>query len=280
MRRARLFLGIRPILALMVVAVPAVVVAGTGSVTIGGPGSGQIANEFQSTDGTTWTLIDSGGPCRTGTFDLPTIPRQFRFAMEFPLDALPADATITAATLAIRNGTGPGPQTAIYGYPGDGAITAADVQVGGTPVLITPSTATRESYDISALVTADAVASGWLGLSVREEPLTGSTELWECDTTTAFPPLLTITYSVPDPDPTATPTPTPTPTATVAPTPTPTPSPTATPIPSPSAGTGLLPDTAGNEPAPLLAISLLMIAGALMAAGVLGVRQRQARRRN
>jgi hypothetical protein len=119
-----------------------------------------------------------------------------RFAMEFPLAALPTNATVTSASLSIRNILPPA-QASLFGYAGDGSIGVADIQVTGTPVVITNATTAREFHDVTSLLTASVISSGWAGFSAREEPLaTGdSLAVWECRQTSSEFPILTINFT-------------------------------------------------------------------------------------
>jgi hypothetical protein len=174
------------------------VAAGGGSLAIGNAGAdGEVGGGFSSDDdGVTWTSSILG--CATGGPFLGA--DELRFAVEFPLSGLPANASITGATLSVRNSFGAfSHQTALYGYPGDGSITAADVQVGGTPILFTPATATREDHDVTTLMTAGMVSVGWAGFSFRQDPLgTAGPEFWDCPNNAAYP-ILTIAYDLPNP---------------------------------------------------------------------------------
>jgi hypothetical protein len=131
--------------------------------------------------------------CRTGVDGA----LEFRFALEFPLAALPAGAIVTAATLAIRTDDHEwAGQTAVRGYAGDGAITADDVTVNGTPVTFTPGTSDeRVSVDVTSLVTAGVVASGWAGLSLRQQPPGSGEARWRCPGD-GSDPKLTLEYEV------------------------------------------------------------------------------------
>lgn len=215
---------------LVLAAAGGAVIGGGLSVSIGNGGAdGEVGQGFDNVLGTGWDPIPT---CRAGN-DFFT---EYRFALEFPLDALPDDATITGATLAIRALTGAqSGQTAVLGYAGDGTVSADDVLVTGAPVLFTPATALRETYDVSGLMSPQMVASGWAGFSVRHDPLVGAIGTWDCPDAADFP-ILTIEYSLSGP---ATPSPSP------SPTPTPTmPSPTS---PSPT-DSALLPDTKTDGP--------------------------------
>jgi hypothetical protein len=188
--------------------------AATGTLVVGNMGAdGEISSGFYTWNGGAWTI---DGVCGTGSYSLPGIV-QYRFALEFPLAALPADATITSASLTLRTGSNSTGQTGIYGYAGDGSMAEADATVGGTPVLFTATPAVSESHDVTSFLTPAALASGWAGFSVRQDPLlaTGIPFTtwgdWGCTNATVYP-FLTIEYSVPDPAPVATPTPTPSPT--------------------------------------------------------------------
>lgn len=239
-------------------------VAATGTLTIGdGDGEVGVGMRRLIAPGSTENWFQDGHGCWTGSQAEPVGYFDYRFALEFPLDELPDDATVTGATLALRAVTpAVAEQTGIYGYAGDGAITAADMDVTGTPVLFTPTTSLRETHEVTALLTADVIAAGWAGFSLRQEPLRDDPRrvaTWECPGTDFFP-ILTIEYSVPDPEPTATPTPSPT----ATPAPTVEPSPTA-PTPTESPGAGMLPDTALGGTGGLVAwIAVLALASVVL----------------
>lgn len=163
------------------------------TLSIGNGGAdGEVGAGFQTFDGgTTWSPV---GYCATGSDGTEN-----RFALEFPLTDLPTGATISSASLALRTaGYVVAKQTAIYGYAGDGSITAADVTVSGTPVLFTPTTdSERESHDVTSLLTSDVVDSGWAGFSLRQSPLiVFAAAGWDCPSNVDYP-ILTIDYSLP-----------------------------------------------------------------------------------
>ena len=217
---------------LVVAAAGGVVMGGGLSVSIGNGGAdGEVGQGFDNVLGTGWDPIAT---CRAGN-DFFT---EYRFALEFPLDALPDDATVIGATLAIRAVTGAqSGQTAVRGYAGDGTLSADDILVTGPPVLITPATDVRETYDVTSLMSPQMIASGWAGFSFRHNPLVGATGTWDCPDAADFP-VLTIEYSLPGPA---------TPTASPTPTPTMTPSASLEASPSPTVAASLLPDTKTDE---------------------------------
>jgi hypothetical protein len=91
---------------------------------------------------------------------------------------------------------------AIYGYSGDGSITAADITdtTGKTPVLFTPTTFdTRESWDVTSVMGYGMVTTGWAGFAVMTGPGGGMTSFWDCPDDELYP-ILTIEYVV-DPPP-------------------------------------------------------------------------------
>ena len=194
-RRRTATVGLATLIALAValVAWSGTVRAATGSVSID---EGALGAGFVSQNGGAWF----SGPCATGFTPFPVGGLEHRFALEFPLTALPADATITGATLSLRTSAPEGAgDTAIYGYAGDGEITDDDVQVSGIPVPITPTTAGREDHDVTALLTPEVLAAGWAGFSLRQEPLGTAFGGWSCPEESLYP-ILTITYSLPDAD--------------------------------------------------------------------------------
>jgi hypothetical protein len=135
-----------------------------------------------------------------------------RTALEFPIQPPSADATVRIATLSILHASGNGLDTiAVYGYPGDGAIDASDIEVIGISVIDThPSahaTPVYEHEDVTALLTSEVVAAGWVGFSIRQEPLVleeaGSGHEFACPDRTEYPikfPILTIRWANADPD--------------------------------------------------------------------------------
>jgi hypothetical protein len=226
-RRALVSIGLG---VLVLAAFGGAVLGGGLSISIGNGGAdGEVGQGFDNVIGTGWDPIPA---CRAGN-DFFT---EYRFVLEFPLDALPDEATITGATLAIRAVTGAqSGQTAVRGYAGDGTVSADDVLVSGSPVLITPATDLRETYDVSTLMSPQMIASGWAGFSFRHDPLVGAIGTWDCPDAADFP-ILTVEYALPGP---ATPTPSPTPTPTISP---------SEASPSPTAEVVLLPDTKTDDP--------------------------------
>jgi len=216
--------------------------AADGAVSIGNGGAdGEVAGGFYTNpfmypiEDPEWVPVDG---CRTGT---PVLDG-WHWAIEFPLDALPADATNIVASLALRTANPErAGQTAIYGYAGDGVITAADVVVTGVPVLFTPTTsAVRESWDVTALLTPAVRAAGWAGFSLRPDRIDTMVAIWDCPGDALYP-ILTIEYTVPDPSPTPTPSPTKPPAAVAPAAGGPTPPATATADePDPTGGSFLL----------------------------------------
>jgi hypothetical protein len=179
-------------LALAVTASP--VAAASGSLVVGpGPGGG-----FFSVSGSGVWMVNP--TCYTGHTEDEFLSADYRFALEFPVTGLPADATITSATLALHTAVpSEAGQTAIYGYAGNGSMEPADVAVSGTPVLFTPTNSNdRESHDVTALFTPDVVTAGWAGFSVRQEPLGTTFTNWTCPDGELFP-VLTVNYTTPDP---------------------------------------------------------------------------------
>jgi hypothetical protein len=184
-------------LALAVTAAP--VAATSGSLVVGNQGAdGEVGGGFFSVSGSGVWMVNP--TCHTGHSEDEFLSVDFRFALEFPLTGLPADATITSATLSLHTGAHQdASQTAVYGYAGDGSVQPADVAVTGTPVLFTPTTSNaREDHDVTTLLTPDVVTAGWAGFSLRQEPLGTTFAGWTCPDGELFP-VLTVNYTTPDP---------------------------------------------------------------------------------
>lgn len=200
----QLFSGLA-VLGLLVALLVAPVSAGTGLVSIGNGGAdGEIGDSFSTVDGGQWLW---NGMCDgdVGTlFDSRIGWIESRTALEFPITTLPAGATITSATLALSHAYGNASETiAMYGYPGDGTISDADMVVTGPSVTFASATPVYEDHDVTALLTPEVIASGWAGFSLRAEPPVfvdpGSAHAFECPTMLHFP-VLTIEYITEDPD--------------------------------------------------------------------------------
>jgi hypothetical protein len=182
--------------ALAVTAAP--VAAASGTLVVGNGGlDGEVGGAFFTITGSGVWMSNPGGACTTGHVEDPDFPLDLRFALEFPLSGLPADATVTSATLSLHTTAHQDAgQTAIYGYAGNGTMETADVEVTGTPVLFTPTSSNdREDHDVTAVLTPGAA---WAGFSVRQEPMLTTFANWSCPTDTLFP-VLTVNYTTPDP---------------------------------------------------------------------------------
>jgi hypothetical protein len=203
-RTGRLILILTVVGLLLAISV-APVSAETGSITIGNGGAdGEIGNTFSSINGAPWQW---DGQCYgdVGTAYFVDVGWwvEARTALEFPLTGLPADATITSATLSLSHSVGSASDTiAIYGYAGDGTHDAGDVLVAGTPIVFSSAAPVIDHHDVTALLTPAVVAAGWAGFSLRAEPpiLTdlGSAHAFECPQMLHFP-VLTIEYFREDP---------------------------------------------------------------------------------
>lgn len=130
-----------------------------------------------------------------------------RFALEFALAALPADALITAATLTLHL-TGdpiPGPNSAeVHGYAADGTIQAADLSVDN---LLTGFLPLAPSFDIGlgTLFLQNLVLAGedFAGFTLRNVTMGGGVfNVWSSEAVAANRPTLTVEYEVtPVPEP-------------------------------------------------------------------------------
>jgi hypothetical protein len=130
-----------------------------------------------------------------------------RFALEFALGALPADAIITAVTLTLHL-TGdpiPGANSAeVHGYAGDGTIQAADLSVDNLLAGFLP---VAPSFDIAlgTLFLQNLVLAGedFAGFTLRNVTIGGGVfNVWSVEAMAANRPTLTVEYEVtPIPEP-------------------------------------------------------------------------------
>jgi hypothetical protein len=177
--------------------------AGSGTITIGNGGAdGEIGGTFSNVNGGPW-LSDGGCFGDVGTLFTHDMWIEARTAFEFPVAEQPG-TTISSATLTLSHSVGDASETiAIYGYAGDGTISAADMVVTGTPHIFASSAPVVEVHDVTSLLTLDVNTPGWAGFSIRAEPPVfedpGSAHAFECPQMLHFP-ILTITYEFEDPD--------------------------------------------------------------------------------
>jgi hypothetical protein len=189
------------VLLMLSLSVPRVAAGGVVELAIG-PGDGEIGGGFSSDDGgASWgASLD----CETAYAELSpgVADTEWRFAVEFPLAELPDGATIEFVELYLRDRLGaqsPGSeQVAIYTYPGDGSVAAADVQVSGAPYL-SAFVAPDEEVLFADSLPAPVLAAGWAGFSVRLDPLVVTSTTWACpgSPSTDLAPMLLIGYSMP-----------------------------------------------------------------------------------
>lgn len=203
-RTRRLILPLALTLLLAISVAP--VSAGTASISIGNGGAdGEIGDGFSSINGGPWQwngMCD--GDVGTAFFIDQGWWVEARMVLEFPIIGLPAEATITSATLSLSHAVGSASDTiAIYGYPGDGTTDAGDVVVTGTPILFSSAARIIDHHDVTALLTPAVLAAGWAGFSLRAEPPIftdlGSAHAFECPSMLHYP-ILTIEYFIEDPD--------------------------------------------------------------------------------
>jgi hypothetical protein len=93
------------------------------------------------------------------------VPWFWMTSFEFPVITIPAGSAISSATIGVIDADAASPDPIqIYGYNGDGAITTADFSAQGVPVVYVPEASpSRQSIDVTSLVGASALASGWAG---------------------------------------------------------------------------------------------------------------------
>jgi hypothetical protein len=106
--------------------------------------------------------------CTIGTeqvSDTDTNRVEYRFALEFPLSALPDGATVTDVVLGLYGPTG---FLEIHGYAGDGLITSADVDVAGPVSGVFNKDEVADRIGVESLLTPEMWASGWAGFSIRQ----------------------------------------------------------------------------------------------------------------
>lgn len=235
-------------------------------------------------DSTTVTTGVAGGASRTINFDNPPFLGSWslfsfcdvgvqtfgglgglesRCAIEFPLAALPADATITNVTLFVNSANANvAKPAAVAGYAGDGAISLADFDVTSPSVaythVVNPGV---NPVDITSLMTDAVRTAGWLGVNIRVEPLLNENSLYPLGTfETNRAPSLAITYTLPATTTTTVPATTTVPDTTTVPASTTTQAATTT----SSAEQLGLPAT-GSRNTPVLAVAaILLAAGALV----------------
>jgi hypothetical protein len=120
-----------------------------------------------------------------------------RYALQFDLAALPTNATITQATLRLRDVTG-ADDIFVYGFAGNGVFSAASVTTG-SQLFQAASNASPDSYDVSTFV--EALSTGVeAGFSIRQSPVSDSVTTGFFETSQdQYVPQLTIAYTVPTP---------------------------------------------------------------------------------
>jgi hypothetical protein len=128
------------------------------------------------------------------------VPWVWSTTFEFNLSGIPTDATIVSATLTMTDTDGDNADPMrIYGYPGDGITTSADHdQAPGTPVDFTPAGTTAEDHDVTSLVGAAQLGTGWAGFLVVPDTSNFSTvhHTLDCSGDPGFP-VLSVTYGPP-----------------------------------------------------------------------------------
>jgi PEP-CTERM motif len=128
-----------------------------------------------------------------------------RYAFQFNLAALPAGATVTQATLRLRDAAG-APNIFAYGFVGNGAFSAASVTTGTQLFQTQAGNSGPVDYDVSAFVESLA-ADVYAGFSLRQtglDTIPPQLEGMFDSTQNLYSPQLTITYttlgsSVPEP---------------------------------------------------------------------------------
>ncbi len=130
---------------------------------------------------------------------------ELRMVSEFPLAGLPAGATITDASLALRDVSfTAGNEFLAGGFAGNGVVEAADAAAAGTPLAFTPTTNDYEDWNVTSLMTPAAVSAGWIGFVLApafdrsDEDAPNNAHRFRCFDQGAFP-ILTIQYDLPPP---------------------------------------------------------------------------------
>lgn len=121
-----------------------------------------------------------------------------RYALQFNLAALPADATVTQAVLRLHDSRGAS-NVFLYGYEGNGTFSSSSVTTGTQLLETQAGNIGPVNYDVGAFVETLPLTS-YAGFSLRQIPpsdLHGSFDTSQ----NFFSPLLTITYSEPTPIP-------------------------------------------------------------------------------
>jgi hypothetical protein len=136
----------------------------------------------------------------------PELGGEIRMVLEFPLAGLPAGATITGATLSLRNvAFGAGDEFLARGFAGNGTPEGADAAAAGTPLVFAPTTtADYEDWDVTTLMTPAMVPAGWAGFVLAPDfdrsdlDAPSNFHRFRCFDVGAFP-ILTIEYDLPPP---------------------------------------------------------------------------------
>jgi hypothetical protein len=186
---------------LLGLSVPSVSAGGVTELLIG-QNMEEIAHSFVTDDeGATWS-DNPEGCCYASYSELaPGVPdAEARTALEFPLSALPDGATIEWVELRLSAHQLSSVTFAIYTYPGNGAITDEDVGVTGTPYPSVFTTAgEREMVYFAEDIPAPIMAAGWIGFSIRLDPLLPASVGWISPESEVsdLDPILAIGYTAP-----------------------------------------------------------------------------------
>jgi hypothetical protein len=183
--------------------VPSVSAGGVTELLIG-QNLEEIAQSFVTDDeGATWS-DNPDGCCEASYSELALgVPdTEARTALEFPLSALPDGATIEWVELRLTESANLPPAPFVfYTYPGDGTITSEDVEVTGTPypTAFTPPWEPRQMVYFAEDIPAPIMAAGWMGFSMRLEPLIAASVSWISPESevSGLDPILAIGYTPP-----------------------------------------------------------------------------------
>jgi hypothetical protein len=156
--------------------------------------------QAETQDGSNWVVTDGGQSINASRFS--GIPLERRGILEFPLTALPNDATILSATIAysVNNVTGAGPVIQFHGYPGNGILEVADATVPFNQVGVSPALSSLIRYTNpinSAYIESLLGSNTHLGLMTYQQTIGTQGAFWSVEGA-GLGATLTIEY-IPEP---------------------------------------------------------------------------------
>ena len=155
--------------------------------------------DVQVTPGAIYSIEEGSESLTVGQGFSADFPEQ-QVLMEFPLDSIPAGATIESVSLQLDPFVSSGaPRVEVWGYSGDGLASLSDVDPTGEVLAVTGPTSVSTGFDNqldAAFVQSLLGASSHLGLRLRslDLPEYFGFDALEETFPLSVPPTLTITY--------------------------------------------------------------------------------------